>query len=166
METRLVRPTFSISNWYGHIGISKISGPKMAGDMEGKRPIILCGFCLLLLTAWCACVSLSSFVYAPLIQSYGEMIEIYIYIKIYIYKKKILKWKPEVSIEYTQLLIMHWVPKGLRTLKRERLNDWLIDNIYTLSYYHHQIGSMNYYPLFRVRSWNNGVRFMSFYILI
>ena len=32
-------------------------------------------------------------------------------------------------------------------------------------YYHHQIGSMNYYPLFRVRSWNNGVRCMSFYIL-
>ena len=32
-------------------------------------------------------------------------------------------------------------------------NAW--ENIYTLSYYHHQIGSMNYYPLFRVRSWNN-----------
>ena len=29
-------------------------------------------------------------------------------------------------------------------------DDW--ENIYTLSYYHHQIGSMNYYPLFRVRS--------------
>ena len=31
-------------------------------------------------------------------------------------------------------------------------DDW--DNIYTLSYYHHhhQIGSMNFYPLFRVRS--------------
>ena len=43
-------------------------------------------------------------------------------------------------------------------------DDWY--NIYTLSYYHHQIGSMNYYPLFRVRSWNNGVRCMSFYILI
>ena len=43
-------------------------------------------------------------------------------------------------------------------------DDW--ENIYTLSYYHHQIGSMNYYPLFRVRSWNNGVRCMSFYILI
>ena len=42
-------------------------------------------------------------------------------------------------------------------------NDW--ENTYTLSYYHHQIGSMNYYPLFRVRSWNNGVRCMSFYIL-
>ena len=39
------------------------------------------------------------------------------------------------------------------------------DNIYTLSYCHHRIGSMNYYPLFRVRSWNNGVRCMSFYIL-
>ena len=25
--------------------------------------------------------------------------------------------------------------------------------------------SMNYYPLFRVRSWNNGMRCMSFYIL-
>ena len=42
--------------------------------------------------------------------------------------------------------------------------DW--ENIYTLSYYHHQIGSMNYYPLFRVRSWNNGLRCMSFYILL
>ena len=42
-------------------------------------------------------------------------------------------------------------------------DDW--ENIYTLSYYHHQIGSMNYYPLFRVMSWNNGVRCMSFYIL-
>ena len=35
-----------------------------------------------------------------------------------------------------------------------------------LSYYNHQIGSMNYYPLFRVRSWNNGMRCMSFYILM
>ena len=43
-------------------------------------------------------------------------------------------------------------------------DDW--EHIYTLSYYHPQIGSMNYYPLFRVRSWNNGVRCMSFYILL
>ena len=42
---------------------------------------------------------------------------------------------------------------------------WLRKYIYTLSYYHHQIGSMNYYPLSRVRSWNNGVCCMSFYIL-
>ena len=43
-------------------------------------------------------------------------------------------------------------------------DDW--ENIYTLSYHHHQIGSMNYYPLFRARSWNNGMRCMSFYILM
>ena len=43
-------------------------------------------------------------------------------------------------------------------------DDW--ENIYTLSYYHHQIGSMNFYPLCRVRSWNNGVRCMSSYILM
>ena len=53
--------------------------------------------------------------------------------------------------------------------KFPRINDsgFLIpwENIYTLSY-HHQIGSMNYYPLFRVRSWNSGVSCMSFYILM
>ena len=43
-------------------------------------------------------------------------------------------------------------------------DDW--ENIHTLSYYDHQIGSMNYYPLFRVRSWNNGMRCMFFYILM
>ena len=42
-------------------------------------------------------------------------------------------------------------------------DDW--DNIYTLPYYHHQIESMNNYPLFTVRSWNNGVRCMYIYIL-
>ena len=40
------------------------------------------------------------------------------------------------------------------------------ENIYTLSYFHHQIRRMNYYPLFRLRSWNNGICCMSFYILI
>ena len=34
----------------------------------------------------------------------------------------------------------------------------MIERIYTLSYCHHQIGSM-----FRVRSWNNGMRCMSLY---
>ena len=42
----------------------------------------------------------------------------------------------------------------------------MIERIYTLSYYHHQIGSMNYCPLFRVRSWNNAMRCMSLYILM
>ena len=40
----------------------------------------------------------------------------------------------------------------------------MIERIYTLSYHHHQIGSMNYYPLFRVRSWNNGMRCMSLFL--
>ena len=35
-------------------------------------------------------------------------------------------------------------------------DDW--ENIYSLSYYHYEIGSMNYYPLLRARSWNNGMR--------
>ena len=39
----------------------------------------------------------------------------------------------------------------------------MIERIYTLFYYHHQIGRMNYYPLFRVRSWNSGMRCMSLY---
>ena len=42
-------------------------------------------------------------------------------------------------------------------------DDW--ENIYALSYYHNQIRSMNYYLLFRVMSWNNGVRCMSSCIL-
>ena len=41
----------------------------------------------------------------------------------------------------------------------------MIEMIYTLSYYHHQIESMNYYPLFRARSWNNGMRCMSIFLL-
>ena len=36
--------------------------------------------------------------------------------------------------------------------------------IYILFYCHHQIGSMNYYPLFRVRSWNNGMRCMFIFV--
>ena len=43
----------------------------------------------------------------------------------------------------------------------------------TLSYYHHQIGSMTHLRLFRFRSWNNGMRFIcpsmflcSFFVVI
>ena len=43
-------------------------------------------------------------------------------------------------------------------------DDW--ENIWNLSYYHNQIGSLSYYPLFRVRPWNNCMFCMSFYILI
>ena len=40
----------------------------------------------------------------------------------------------------------------------------ITERINTLSYYHHQIGSMNYHPLYRVRSWNNGMCCMCLYI--
>ena len=43
---------------------------------------------------------------------------------------------------------------------------WWLREYIALSYYHHQIGSVNYYPLFRIKSWNNGMRCMSLYILI
>ena len=39
-----------------------------------------------------------------------------------------------------------------------------LENIYPLSYFHHQIGKMSYYPLVRVRSWNKGMHCMSLYI--
>ena len=43
---------------------------------------------------------------------------------------------------------------------------WWLREYNTLSYYHHQIGSMSYYPFFSVRSWNTDMRCMSFYILM
>ena len=39
------------------------------------------------------------------------------------------------------------------------------ENTYTLSYYHHQIGSITHLPPFRVRSWNNNMRSLSFCML-
>ena len=64
------------------------------------------------------------------------------------------------------LSVIHYKIRGSMCFQLTHFpcDDW--ENIYTLSYYHHRIGSMNYYPLFRVRSWNNGVRCMSFCILI
>ena len=43
-------------------------------------------------------------------------------------------------------------------------DDW--ENIYTLSYYHLQIGSMNYYPLFRVIGHETMVSAVCLYILV
>ena len=48
----------------------------------------------------------------------------------------------------------------------ERIYIYIYIYIYTLSYCHHQIGSMNYYPFLRLWSWNNGMRCMSLNILI
>ena len=43
---------------------------------------------------------------------------------------------------------------------------WLWEYVCTFSYHHHQIGSMAHLPLFKVRSWNNGMCCMSFYIVM
>ena len=43
-------------------------------------------------------------------------------------------------------------------------DDW--ENIYSLFYHHHQIGSIKYYRLLRVRSWNNDMRFVLLYYFI
>ena len=64
---------------------------------------------------------------------------------------------------FSLLSIIQYVGLYVLQLTHFSCDDW--ENLYTLSVYHHEIGSMNYYPLFRVRSWNNGVRCMSCYIL-
>ena len=61
---------------------------------------------------------------------------------------------------FSQLYIIQYMGLGVFRLPISLV---MIEIIYTLSYYHHQIGSMNYYPLFRVMTWNNGMRFMSLY---
>ena len=64
------------------------------------------------------------------------------------------------------LSIIHYIICGAVCFQFTHFScdDW--DSIYTLSNYHHQIGNMNYHPLFRVRSWNTGVCCMSFYVLM
>ena len=64
---------------------------------------------------------------------------------------------------FSQLSIVHYMGLCVFSLP---ISLMMTEKIYTLSYNHHQIGSMNYYPLFRVRSWNNGMRCMSLYILL
>ena len=63
---------------------------------------------------------------------------------------------------FSQLSIIQYAGLCVFQFTHFSCDDW--GNICTLFYYHHQIGSMNYYLLFRVRSWNNGVRCMSLYI--
>ena len=62
---------------------------------------------------------------------------------------------------FSQLSVIHCTICGAVCFQFTNFlcDDW--DDIYTLSYYHHQIGRM-----FRVRSWNIGMRCMSFYILL
>ena len=64
---------------------------------------------------------------------------------------------------FSQLSIIQYM--GLRVCSLP-ISLVMIERIHTLSYYHHQIESMNYYPLVRARSWNNGVRCMPLYIFL
>ena len=81
-------------------------------------------------------------------------------------------WTNEMSVRYIlssvwvrlsiffQLSIIQYMGLCVFSLSTSLV---MIERIYTLSYYHHQIGSMNYYPLLRVRSWSNGMRCKSIY---
>ena len=64
---------------------------------------------------------------------------------------------------FSQLSILQYMGLCVFTLPIPLV---MIERIYNLSYHHHQIGSMIYYPLFGVRSWNNGMRCMFLYILL
>ena len=60
------------------------------------------------------------------------------------------------------LSVIHYMIYGAVCFQRSHFpcDDWENIYIYTLFYSHHQIGNMNYYALFRARSWNNGMRCM------
>ena len=64
---------------------------------------------------------------------------------------------------FSQLSIIQYIGLCVFSLPSSLV---MIEITYTLSYYHHQNGSMNYYRFFRARSWNNGLRCMSLYILV
>ena len=103
-----------------------------------------------------------------IVQTYLRTLNIWNIYEIYIYLWDIFMryilssvWV-RLSI-FSQLSIIQYM--GLRVFSLP-ISLVMIERMYTLSYYHHQIGSMNYYPLFRVRSWNNSMRCMSLYILM
>ena len=83
----------------------------------------------------------------------------------------LIKFLPDIFVECVSkikhiLSVIHYTIYGAVCFQFTHFPCDDRQNIYTLFYYHCQIGSMNYYPLFRIRSWNNGVRWMSFYILM
>ena len=84
-------------------------------------------------------------------------------------------WSYKMPIKYILSRVWVWLSTFSRLFIIQYMGLWvfrlpislvMIERIYTLSHYHHEIGSMNYYPLFRVRSWNNGMRCMSLNILM
>ena len=61
------------------------------------------------------------------------------------------------------LSVIHYTICGALCLQFTHFpcDDW--EDVYVFSYYRHQIRSMNYHPLLRVRSWNYGMCCMSLY---
>ena len=69
-----------------------------------------------------------------------------------------------VSVIKHILSVIHYAIDGAVCFQLTHFpfDDWR--NIYTQSYYHHRIRSMNYYPLFRVRPWNTDICCMSMFL--
>ena len=70
-----------------------------------------------------------------------------------------------VSKMKSVLLIIFHIIYAAVCIQLSHLSYGYCENMCTLSYYHHQIGSMTRLRLFRASSWNNGMLCMSFYIL-
>ena len=82
------------------------------------------------------------------------------------------QWTHKIPVRY--ILLSVWVRLSIFS-HLSIINIWAVcfqfthftfdgrDNLYILSYYHNQIRSIKYYPLFRVRSRNYGIRCMYLY---
>ena len=83
-----------------------------------------------------------------------------------LFESELLKWMAGTfclecvsKIEPILSIIFHAIYEAVR-IQVTHLSYDDYENVCTLSYNLHQIGSMTHLPLFRVRSWNNGVRRM------
>ena len=69
-------------------------------------------------------------------------------------------------------LILIFIFHAIYWAERMQLTDFICecckacDNTWALLYHHHQIGSIDHLSLFRVKSWNNGMHCMFFYVLM
>ena len=72
---------------------------------------------------------------------------------------------PECVSKAILSIIFHAIYGAVR-IQRTHFSYDDFGNMCTLSYYQYQIGSMTHLPLFADGSWNNGMRYVTFYILI
>ena len=82
-------------------------------------------------------------------------------------------WSSKMLVRYILSIVCLWLSQFCRLSFIQYLGlcvfslpTYFMMIVCTLSYYHHQIGSLTYVLLFRVRSWHNGTRCMSLYVLI